>query len=437
MMSSRKTTSCHLTARCRLALLSLVSVFASFVAVAHAQTPARIYEFNNSYAETNGGPAMVPNGGSLGATGYTFGAGQGPNVSNALSNTGEYSIEMVFRFEQVDAYHSILNFSGLNSDSAFYCQSSRLVFYGSGTGNSNIPDITAGQTCRVIVTRNAATKVTTAYFNGAQRSQVTDTNDFYVASTAGGILHFFRDNGTENSSGFVDRIRIYNQVLTPAQAAALGDAAGVPPSPGISLSGNATTIPDGDLLPSTAKHTRFGSVENSLARTFTIQNTGTSSLAISSIVVSGENASEFTVSGAPSSVTSGTSSTFTVTYAPVSGVATSRATVTINNSDPNEAAYDFIVEGEKSLPIAGETWTARTAAEMNGWQSVTYGNGLFVAVAETGVNRVMTSPDGIAWTARPAAQANPWRSVTYGNGLFVAVSLDGANGVMTSPDGVT
>lgn len=143
----------HLPARCRLALLSLVSAFTSFVPIAHAQTPARTYQLNNSYADTNGG--------SLGATGYTFAAGQGPNVSNALTNTGEYSTEMVFRFDQVDAYHSTLNFNGLNSDNAVYCQSGRLLFYGSGPGNSNIPDITAGQTCRVIITRNAATKVTT------------------------------------------------------------------------------------------------------------------------------------------------------------------------------------------------------------------------------------------------------------------------------------
>ncbi|MTA78115.1 MAG: hypothetical protein F2520_07635, partial [Actinobacteria bacterium] len=46
------------------------------------------------------------------------------------------------------------------------------------------------------------------------------------------------------------------------------------------------------------------------------------------------------------------------------------------------------------------TWTARTAAEANSWSSVTYGNGVFVAVAYSGSNRVMTSTDGVTWTAR-------------------------------------
>ena len=86
----------------------------------------------------------------------------------------------------------------------------------------------------------------------------------------------------------------------------------------------------------------------------------------------------------------------------------------------------------------GITWTSRTSAADNYWYSVTYGNGLFVAVAYIGVgNMVMTSPDGITWTSRTSAANNGWRSVTYGGGLFVAVANSGTgNRVMTSPDGV-
>jgi hypothetical protein len=46
----------------------------------------------------------------------------------------------------------------------------------------------------------------------------------------------------------------------------------------------------------------------------------------------------------------------------------------------------------------------------------------------------MTSPDGITWTSRNSAVGNNWISVTYGNGLFVAVAFSGTgNRVMTSP----
>jgi hypothetical protein len=90
----------------------------------------------------------------------------------------------------------------------------------------------------------------------------------------------------------------------------------------------------------------------------------------------------------------------------------------------------------------GITWTAQTAAANNDWVSVTYGGGLFVAVATSGTaaNRVMTSPDGITWTAQTVAALlnKNWLGITYGDGLFVAVSNAGTgNRVMSSPDGTT
>jgi hypothetical protein len=86
----------------------------------------------------------------------------------------------------------------------------------------------------------------------------------------------------------------------------------------------------------------------------------------------------------------------------------------------------------------GIDWTIRTSAANNSWLGVTYGNGLFVAVAITGTgNRVMTSPNGIDWTIRTSAADNQWLGVTYGNGLFVAVSNTGTGDrVMTSPNGI-
>jgi hypothetical protein len=84
------------------------------------------------------------------------------------------------------------------------------------------------------------------------------------------------------------------------------------------------------------------------------------------------------------------------------------------------------------------TWTSRTASTNSAWRAVTYGNGLFVGVSdgvEGASSEVMTSPDGITWTTRTAAANDAWKSVTYGNGLFVAVAANGD--AMTSPDGTT
>jgi len=87
--------------------------------------------------------------------------------------------------------------------------------------------------------------------------------------------------------------------------------------------------------------------------------------------------------------------------------------------------------------VDGTTWTQRSPAEANAWRDVCYGNGLFVAVASDGTNRVMTSSDGTTWAAKAAAEANDWISVCYGEGRFIAVAATGTNRAMTSPDGET
>jgi len=86
----------------------------------------------------------------------------------------------------------------------------------------------------------------------------------------------------------------------------------------------------------------------------------------------------------------------------------------------------------------GIEWTSRTSSDDHEWRSVTYGNGLFVAVSKTSSgDQAMTSPDGINWTTRTTPGSNDWRYVTYGNGMFVAVAADGTGDQsMYSPDGI-
>ena len=47
----------------------------------------------------------------------------------------------------------------------------------------------------------------------------------------------------------------------------------------------------------------------------------------------------------------------------------------------------------------------------------------------------MYSTDGINWEAATAPELNEWNSVTYGDGKFVAVSGDGTNQIMYSETG--
>jgi len=97
---------------------------------------------------------------------------------------------------------------------------------------------------------------------------------------------------------------------------------------------------------------------------------------------------------------------------------------------------NFITNVEVSTD--GISWTRYNPAFEIQAKSITYGNGLFVAVAFGGPgNRVMTSPDGINWTQRTPSANNDWQSVAYGNGKFVAVSSNGTNRVMYSTDGIS
>lgn len=83
----------------------------------------------------------------------------------------------------------------------------------------------------------------------------------------------------------------------------------------------------------------------------------------------------------------------------------------------------------------GVGWGNGAGAPDISWASVCYYNGLFVACAITGTaNRIMVSSNGIAWTSITTSDDNDWRCISFGNGKFVSVCSSGAtsNRVMTS-----
>ena len=85
----------------------------------------------------------------------------------------------------------------------------------------------------------------------------------------------------------------------------------------------------------------------------------------------------------------------------------------------------------------GINWTSRTPSEAMWFQEITYANGLFVAVARFGTNRIMTSPDGITWTSRTTSISPTFSGIAYGNGIWVAVCDSSPAGtIFTSYDGI-
>lgn len=90
----------------------------------------------------------------------------------------------------------------------------------------------------------------------------------------------------------------------------------------------------------------------------------------------------------------------------------------------------------------GTTWTSRSATSMQ-WQSICYGNGLFVAVGynAAGTNgAIMTSPTGVTWTDRSGPTSGRlWLKVAFRGGRFLALACNTSfttTYIMSSPDGI-
>lgn len=86
----------------------------------------------------------------------------------------------------------------------------------------------------------------------------------------------------------------------------------------------------------------------------------------------------------------------------------------------------------------GVTWNfsgSSPSSDGNGWWRVAYGNGVFVAVGQGTTAR--TSTDGLVWTAHTIPSAPYWDSMTFGNGRFVATTSSINAYAVSSTDGQT
>jgi len=90
------------------------------------------------------------------------------------------------------------------------------------------------------------------------------------------------------------------------------------------------------------------------------------------------------------------------------------------NSGTNKFAYS----------TDATSWTTSTSGILS--RALYYGRGKFIALPHSGTD-IEYSFDGINWTTvSNAVASNDWEALCYGNGMFVAVSSDGTNRVMTS-----
>ncbi|WP_461509504.1 DUF7933 domain-containing protein, partial [Rhodopirellula baltica] len=173
--------------------------------------------------------------------------------------------------------------------------------------------------------------------------------------------------------------------------------------PEINVQGNGTSIVSGDTTPSAADDTDFGSVSVSSgnnANVFTIQNTGTDTLTLTS-VTSSDN-TQFAVSGTTSgSIAALGSVTFTVTFDP-NALGTQTSTITIDSNDADEGTYTFRVQGTgTSTPSFTQSFAPATILS-GGTSTVSFViNNSANAIAATSLDFTDNLPAGLS-VASPA-----------------------------------
>ena len=190
------------------ALLSMAALL-SLAAARPASAQTHVYTLNNTYADANSGPSLVPNGstgtGTLSSSGYTFAANQGLGLTNALTDPGNYSISLTFSLTDVisgNGYKKLIDFKNLTSDNGLYLLNGVLDFYPTPLVATTV--IAANQSVTVNLTRNSATHLLTGSVNGVQQFSFADTDNNAVFSTTNGQINFFQDDtvtGQREASG--------------------------------------------------------------------------------------------------------------------------------------------------------------------------------------------------------------------------------------------
>ena len=196
----------------------------------------------------------------------------------------------------------------------------------------------------VAITRNGNTY--TLYWNGVAIGEVTTDATLNLNSTAS--LKFGHRGNPEDTpgsidtrgfylNGFIDEVEIFNRALSLSEIVSIYNA----------WSAGKCKIPDISVSPTSHN---FGSVNigaSSAPQTFTISNTGTGDLIVSSIDLS--DITNYTIDKTgcgilPATITPGNNCTVTVTFSP-SSTGTKNATLTITSDDPDTTTLDVPLSG--------------------------------------------------------------------------------------------
>jgi len=156
----------------------------------------------------------------------------------------------------------------------------------------------------------------------------------------GSLVNFFaKIRGDSTTGAFVKRTLPVGNFAPPPP----------PPEPEISVSGNGIEIANGDTTPSPSDGTDFGSADfdgETVSRDFTIENSNTGDLEITSVSIAGTHRLDFrVVSGPATTIGAGEQSTLTISFDPET-IGTRTAMFTIASNDADDSPYTFAIEGQ-------------------------------------------------------------------------------------------
>ncbi len=184
---------------------------------------AHVYEFQNSLIDSLGGPNLEADGGQVDDTDYAFQAGEGLVQRNGAFDPSDFSIELALQLEEVSGARKILDLGDRNSDNGLYVVDGRLEFRPTASDPQVVASpnemihlvMTRGENCNVFDVCSLRVFV---YVDGDPVLNFDDPDGVAAPLTADRALTFFLDDlttmGAESSAGRVERIRIYNGVLS-------------------------------------------------------------------------------------------------------------------------------------------------------------------------------------------------------------------------------
>jgi hypothetical protein len=209
-------------------LANAVFAFTGLLGASSVAHSAVIHEYglNGSFTDSLGGPSLAATSasgpvGTLTGSEYRFSGNQGLTLSNWVSGaatSGNYTIEMRFRFDKVSGYNRTIAYKGRTTDAGSYVLNGNLNFF--PLTSSLASPVTPDNYITMFFARNGSTGTFQNFVRDVTALSFSDTGSNAVFSQPNNEVLFFIDDTVvpnEVSAGAVDYIRFYDTALTEAQ----------------------------------------------------------------------------------------------------------------------------------------------------------------------------------------------------------------------------